>query len=209
MITVVGSSRNSFLPTDSFRDRFIVDARHEGENIDFLNPFYCELTGLYYMWKNSQDDIAGLEHYRRYFVDGRGLLGRDRAGAILECSDIILIPHHHPSNRTTYDWFVGAGKRTDLDKWLITVRMHEPEFYDVLWKYMLSNKLYVCNMFVTRRDIMERWCSWLFPMLMKYDQAAGLGHHNRRIDGYLAEHTLGAWAMWQGLRIAEGKMKMV
>jgi hypothetical protein len=55
---------------------------------------------------------------------------------------------------------------------------------------------------------MDEWCSWLFPALSLYDRAVGLNEFNRRIDGYLAEHTLGAWCMWKGLRIAECAMHM-
>jgi hypothetical protein len=40
----------------------------QGENIGRKNPYYCELTALFWGWKNLSADALGLVHYRRYFT---------------------------------------------------------------------------------------------------------------------------------------------
>jgi len=38
------------------------------ENISEKNPYYSELTGIYWVWKNTNHEITGICHYRRYFT---------------------------------------------------------------------------------------------------------------------------------------------
>jgi hypothetical protein len=39
-----------------------------GENISSKNKYYSELTGIYWVWKNTRQKITGTCHYRRFFT---------------------------------------------------------------------------------------------------------------------------------------------
>lgn len=54
-----------------------------GDNISAKNPHYCELTALYWAWKNLQADYTGLVHYRRYFTNKEARSIEGKRAAIL------------------------------------------------------------------------------------------------------------------------------
>lgn len=56
-IVLVGSKRNNFITAD-YRKRYIVDEYHYESNIDDKNSMYCELTGMYWLWKHNTDSIV-------------------------------------------------------------------------------------------------------------------------------------------------------
>lgn len=211
-IFVVGSTKNIFPEMDDGREKFLVDVPHEGENIDSLNPWYCELTGLYYMWKNSKANIVGLEHYRRFFAKrrpGKDRLTKEDANEILKTHDIIMTTFRHKPNYSAYKWFVESGKGPMLHQFLTILDKIRPNAHDkhgqglgdAFFEYLTRRELRQCNMFITRKHILDSYCEWLFPLLAAYDAEAGLTEANKRIDGYFAEHIFGLWVELAKLKV--------
>ena len=71
MIYVVKHSNESFVPLNKgytilgVGNEFVDDGR---DNINHLNLYINETTALYDIWKNYNENIVGLNHYRRSFV---------------------------------------------------------------------------------------------------------------------------------------------
>ena len=58
---------DSNLKTNLINQNFILD--DTGDNISHLNKWFGQLTGLYWVWKNTQDEIVGTNTYRLFWGD--------------------------------------------------------------------------------------------------------------------------------------------
>jgi hypothetical protein len=47
-------------------EKYLTD--HTGDHLADKNKVYSELTAIYWIWKNTQQDIIGVCHYRRYYT---------------------------------------------------------------------------------------------------------------------------------------------
>lgn len=196
-IYVVGGSNNKFLPEGNIKKKFFVDKEHEGDNIDKLNPWYCELTGMYYMWKHEDEDIVGLEHYRRYFVQNNHIITKEEIETILKDHDIIMYKWPHD---TAFQDMDGAGKGKELRFALDLVEvLHNKEMRNFFENDMKQKGVYEGNMFICRKEVIDEYCQFLFPLLEQFDK----GHKFRinRIDGYIAEYMFGPWMKYKQKKI--------
>ena len=211
-IYVVGSSKNKFLPLDNIREKFLIDQKHEGDNIDFLNPWYCEMTGLYYLWKHCDDDIVGLEHYRRYFVNKNNEnMTEEKINKILTTFDIILNKYDFIEKDHMYKWNLKQNRMSEFNKIFTIIKTYDTKLASYCLEYQKTKKYcYEGNMFIGHKKIIDEYCNFIFEILDLYIKAEK--HFNKklipRICGYLAEYIFGAWCEYKNLKIFAAKRRL-
>ena len=135
-----------------------------GDNISEKGRMYCELTGLYWMWKNQSHDIVGLYHYKRMFN-----LNSKQIRKLLSKYDIILpkkihiiptIDSEHQRNKLPLDWDIMKDALKEM----------YPEYYESAKRIFPQNKSYAYNMFITTDAIFKNYCNRLFSILFEIEQ---------------------------------------
>lgn len=205
-IYVVGSTKNKFLPLNNIRTKFLINVKHNEDNIDFLNPWYCELTGLYHLWKNCNDDIVGLEHYRRYFVNGKNkILSEQEVLNILKDNDVICKKYFFKTKYNGTGIYRGHGWLKILYKFISNIDDEELQKYTRV--YLMKKYEAQCNMFICKKEIINKYCDELFSILTKFE--AREFYNIPRIIGYLAESFFGAWLEYNGYKIYYNRVRQI
>lgn len=164
-----------------------------GEHISEKNKQYCELTALYWIWKNDRSDYVGLGHYRRHFeLDERQL----RRLALSDIDVVLTIPIMDvPSVETVYRRdHIGA----DWDVMLEAVRKLSPDYMEAVRKMKNGQFYYAYNMFIMRREILEDYCTWLFSILTYCEEHCEDKEdtYQNRYIGFLAEHLMSVYFLY-------------
>lgn len=185
---------------------------NEGEHISEKNASYCELTGLYWVWKNTASDIVGLCHYRRYFSSRmldrnlRRILTEPQIERILETQDAILPRRVRLGKQTVREHYIANHYEKDLDTTRRAIETLYPDALKAFDEVMEMDRTYQCNMFIMKRALMEEYCSFLFDVLGFVEANTDISGYDpvqRRIYGYLGERLLHVWVHYKQLRVCE------
>ena len=192
-----------------------------GKNISEKNRTFCELTGLYWAWKNLDADILGLCHYRRYFGAPDSLLSRmgkakenriltgEQIEDLLEGKDVILPGKRHYWIETRESQYAHAHHAADLQVAEEVLREKFPEYIPA-WKKMLASRSgHICNMFIMRRELLDEYCGWLFDILFEVEKRLDISSYSendRRAFGFLGERLLDVWLDTRGVSCTEVPM---
>lgn len=191
-----------------------------GDNISHKNLNYCELTALYWIWKNDNsgpDDIVGLNHYRRYFrepgpIEGpQILLGPETIEKQLLELDFITsgsntdpCPLRDENDSSVYDSYIKVHHKVDMDNTLEGIKLLFPDLYDTIYRELTeSGAMCPCNLFITRKKYLDDYCSFLFPVFEYAESKVDLtsqeyNGYQGRFLGFLAERLMRAWLVSRG-----------
>jgi len=152
-----------------------------GDHISAKNPFFCELTGLYWAWKNLDAEYVGLAHYRRHFTKKHFLkkstekkfkyvLSGEEMDRILEKTDVIVPKKRCYYIETLYDHYKHTLYVEPLDLTGQIIADMCPEYYNEFQKLKKRRSAHMFNMFIMKKEVLNGYCSWLFPILFQLEK---------------------------------------
>jgi hypothetical protein len=176
-----------FVGNSPEREKFAGITDRTGVNISPRNHIYGELTALYWIWKNTQDEVVGLCHYRRFFD-----ISRPEIQSTLHDNRIIVPPVSRLKWQVDKQ-FVHAHNEQIWRQTLDILYRKHPHYKPLAAKVFSNNLLYRHNMFIAGRVFVEEYCSFVFDILFELEKFVELHHLNdyqQRYAGFVSERLL-------------------
>lgn len=172
----------------NFRYKFRDDS---GDNISIENPYYGELSGMYWVWKNTMihdDDIIGFCHYNKCLNISKKKcntwLNQFPQGMIT--INPIKIRNHPYQDEV--DAMIASLSEADRK---VYYRLYDVEAASV------GNTCRGGNMFICRGGQFKSYCQWLFPILQNarliIGDKAESSPNMRRYCAYMGERLLSVY----------------
>ena len=177
-----------------------------GDNISLKNHRYCELTGIYWAWKNLDAEYIGFAQYRRHFMYKEKVKGGNASNvmttgeAIAACEQApIVVPvkrNYYVQTLAQHFLNYSFAETDDLDNMRAAIEEVDASYLPAFDDVMTRRSGHMCNMFIMRRDLFDSYCKWLFSVMRNLDER--IDPARTRILGYFAEHMLDIWMAHEG-----------
>lgn len=188
-----------------------------GDNISAKNSNYCELTAVYWAWKNLAADYIGIAHYRRHFVASSffGKLGKDKKDCVLSTAEAekmlgqtdVIVPK--PRNyfiETNWSQYAHAHHEEDLIASREILSERYPEYLPVFDAYMKRTVGHRFNMFIMKKNLFDSYCTWLFDILFRLEERLDIANYSAydaRVFGFISERLLDIWLEYNNVAYQE------
>ena len=184
-----------------------------GDNISLKNPYYCELTGLYWAWKNLKADAIGLVHYRRFLRGGvkqiltccpdkkwDNILTHVEAEDLLSRYPILLPQKRHYYIETIESQYAHAHNKEHLRQVRKIIQENHSDYLEAFDKHMNERSGHMFNMFIMRYKYFIDYCSWLFEIIFQLEKYIG---KEDRVLGFIGERLLDIWILKNNVKYRE------
>ena len=202
------------------KDNLEYQGDNTGENISIKNPYYCELTGLYWAWKNINADYIGLVHYRRHFsitkkipkdINSRinCILNRNEVEEILKNTDIILPKKRNYFIENLYSHYEHTMHIEPLDETRKIIEEKYPDYLNEFDKIYKRTSAHMFNMFIMKKELLDKYCEWLFDILFELEKRIDPSQYDSfhaRYPGRISELLLDVWINKNNLNYKEVKV---
>lgn len=202
----VGATKSPIIINEAQRDD---DADN---NISNKNDIYCELTGLYYIWKNVHDvEYVGLCHYRRYpsnddvgLIPNLNILSEKDIVGRLQHADIILL-QKTPKNGEINGYFTDKERLLHYRPYVMmqpVIKELYPEYLDSFEEEFITPTMSFGNIMICRKSLFDNYCKWLFHILFAVEQKMNQqsGPEPREL-GFYSEWLLNVWVRHNKLNV--------
>ena len=191
---------------------------NEGENISDKNPNFCELTGLYWAWKNLKADAIGLVHYRRYFGGKEKFLVNGKTKKILSSQEVedklanyqmILPKKRNYYIETLYNHYAHTMYVEPLDITGEILKEKYPEYVAEFENLKKRKSAHMFNMFICSKELMGKYCEWLFDILFELEKRVDASQYDSfhaRFFGRVSELLLDVYINTNKITYTEQKL---
>lgn len=183
-----------------------------GDNISVKYPGYGELTALYWVWKHRDDDYLGLvQHHchftlRRFHAERKNVLTLDQARLLLGGTQVILPRRHRNWIETNATQYARVHDTRDMERARDVLSQRCPEYLAAFDRSMRRTSGHRFNMFIMSRDVLDRYCAWLFDVLGALEQCTPeerFSESDPHVFAYVAERMLDVWLETNHIKFRE------
>jgi len=166
------------------------------DNIAEKNGSYCELTALYWLWKNCTDDYIGIDHYRRFFNNTFSyghVIDDATIRKILRKYDVIVSFNNKLGVTVKEDYCSECGYEKDLIQLRNVIADLYPEYVPEFDEVFNGHSTYFYNMMIASQQVFTEYCKWLFNILFEVEKRIDISNYDayhKRIFGFMAERLL-------------------
>lgn len=167
-----------------------------GDNISDKNSGFCELTGLYWAFKNLDAEYVGLAHYRRHFGKKDKIMDKNTCGALLKKADVIVPSKRKYYIENLYSHYANTMHVEPLDIAIDIIKEKYPDYLPETEKLHKRTSAHMFNMFVMKKEHFDNYCTFLFDLLFELEKRTSHLEYDpfhARFYGRVSELMLDVW----------------